>query len=319
MNCINCQAPLPEGAVFCNTCGANQQTKPPASNLPNATKTKKCHSPHRFLPFILGAVSGALVVALIGGIFLLPARNRSATTTVSQTIEGGGYNSAEEAANAYFTALRKGDVKGMFSTFAIETYIENYNMTAQLERMKVYSPLMMPKLPSSNDFNKDLGIFQRQGELATTLTQQYTTICIPELGLSEMKPIAFSEEPDPEKALHEFMQAMEKGTNPNKLEAVKLESFINPEDLSPHYSSEKNKEYLRLRANAFGADAIESIAAMVTIEEDTYLFCFDAICHSNKWYLLEPCGNVGTLLSISTNTGGVALLPENFSLDELKE
>ena len=45
-------------------------------------------------------------------------------TLAGLRFEGEGYESPEEAVAAYLEAMRNGDVAGMLSTFAIETYVE---------------------------------------------------------------------------------------------------------------------------------------------------------------------------------------------------
>ena len=40
-------------------------------------------------------------------------------------MEGSGFASPEDAVTAYLEAMKAGDLSGMLSTFAIETYIQN--------------------------------------------------------------------------------------------------------------------------------------------------------------------------------------------------
>ena len=43
----------------------------------------------------------------------------------SGRLEGAGYDTPEEALLAYIDALNRGDVGGMLSTFALESYVEH--------------------------------------------------------------------------------------------------------------------------------------------------------------------------------------------------
>ena len=55
-------------------------------------------------------------------------------------MEGPGYDSPEEAVTAYLEAMKKGDARGMLSTFAIETYVAEMDAQAYLERMWAFTP-----------------------------------------------------------------------------------------------------------------------------------------------------------------------------------
>lgn len=50
----------------------------------------------------------------------------------TRKFEGPGYKSASEAATAYAEYLCKSDFDSMLSTFAIETYTENYDLKAYI-------------------------------------------------------------------------------------------------------------------------------------------------------------------------------------------
>lgn len=52
------------------------------------------------------------------------------------TIESRGYKSPEDAAKAYLEAFMNNDIDQMLSTFAVETYVKNFDLEKYVDRVK---------------------------------------------------------------------------------------------------------------------------------------------------------------------------------------
>ena len=220
-------------------------------------------------------------------------------TTGSFQVEGPGYASAQEAVEAYLAALKNADLDGMMTTFALETYVENYDFEAQLERIQAYMPTMDPSLPNTNEFTSDLNRYQRMGSIANSIRYQYATLFMSDLALNE------SVRALEENEVAALVEQLGDPTYLEELHGLEVLEFIEPEALSDQYVSEKNQENLQRLANIYGADEVQSVGVVVQIGSQDYLLCFDAVCYDGKWYTLSLGGNIGALVSMNVTSGGV--------------
>ena len=122
------------------------------------------------------------------------------------SLEGPGYDSPEEAVTAYLEAMKKGDARGMLSTFAIETYVSEMDAQAYLERLTVFSPTN-GSLPLGGDYQRQVAVAARYGQLAESLAYQWMLFSWPE-GYEAFgdESIAFQEDGDAEAFLTELAE-----------------------------------------------------------------------------------------------------------------
>ena len=96
-----------------------------------------------------------LIVCLLALCLLLPA-----AWAEEFRYEGDGYATADEAAVAYANAFARGDVMGMLSTFAVESYVDHFDSEAYLSYIRIYRPTnaqaMLP-LPYQEGYGRQLG------------------------------------------------------------------------------------------------------------------------------------------------------------------
>ena len=67
------------------------------------------------------------------------------------------------------------------------------------------------------------------------------------------------------------------------------------------------------QAAAYGCDAMSDVVARLSIGGEEWYQCMWAARYGEKWYNLSLSGNIGALLAIRTNAGGLvpaAALPE---------
>ncbi len=98
----------------------------------------------------------------------------------AKKFEGDGFDSPEAAVMAYVEAFIAGDVTAMLSTFAIESYIDNTDRVALLERIRGVSLRELHMIPLANDDIRELEIANRYGLLAESLLYQYLSYHVPE-------------------------------------------------------------------------------------------------------------------------------------------
>ena len=243
------------------------------------------------------------VICIACFLFMSCSNSNVSETAAAAKMEGDGYASAEKAAEAYLQAFKAANLSGMLSAFALETYVDNYDLEAQLARLKAYSLSSDPSLPASNDFTRDLNFHQRTGNVTAAIRFQYLTIFTSDLKALDGITMSLTSDDDISRL------AMQLG-NPAYLESLQgmeLGEFLPPENLNEHYLSEQNRLNMQKIASICGADEMKSVAVPATIDEQEYLFCFDAVRYGSQWYLSSLSGNIGALLNIPTFSGGVFL------------
>ena len=219
--------------------------------------------------------------------------------------EGEGFASPEDAAIAYLHGMRDQDLTEMMAVFAIETYVQNYDFTAQLQRMGAYIPAMDIKLPNATPMLQEANIEARKSSIAGVAINQCLVISAVDVDISV--PQYFGDT-DRDAQAEAFVKEMETGLQQVAWEKLEVIGAVSPQKLSEMYALEKNQENLSQSAQRIGAEEVQSVAVLFAIDRQSYLLCADAVCYGGAWYLLQMNGNIGALLSLAVYTGGVAPL-----------
>ena len=111
---------------------------------------------------------------------------------VAGRLEGNGYDSPEDAVLAYIEALNRGDVGGMLSTFALESYVEHADPSVQINVRGFFLTHDLLSIPCPDDYSRSLVLHARYGSLATSLLQSVVE-CAAKL---DGRPISFETSKD---------------------------------------------------------------------------------------------------------------------------
>jgi len=222
------------------------------------------------------------------------------------TIEGAGYESAKDAARAYLEAFSKSDVDAMISTFAVESYVENYDLEAQIKRVKAFIFYTFPQsLLPNNQFATALNIQQRQGQIVTWIRLQYELVLFQgELSNSGMI-INLSNDKD----MRSFINKLNDQTYYEPIKSLRVLGFEDPDSLSDMYPSIMNQQNIDKFREIIGAQRLEDVVARVEFDNEVYLVCFDVARYGGKWYINSIGGNIGNLIGIPATGGGI--IPES--------
>lgn len=328
MFCTNCGKELPDNARFCAQCGAPVPEVAPAPEPPKAEPPRPA-APAQTVPpepvsagpdgvdtvlkeMNLGKKSGKLAGFLIGVVAaavvfaLAVALKVGMPSGGSSTVEGDGFDTPEEAVDAYLGALKEGNLDGALSAFAMESYVENMDLEAYVERLGIYMPGNMP-LSGEGDYADALNLELRRSDVTKTLMWQYVTLVDPNSPILEMQGIPLGNN-GPRALLESLIQ----GDGMEILSSLEIGDFQQPERLSESYSQAANQENIAKQEVCYGADEIQPLAVEVTVDGRAYLFCPDAIRYGDSWYLLSPGGNLAILLGAATTTGGFVPMDELF-------
>ena len=216
------------------------------------------------------------------------------------SLEGPGYDSPEEAVTAYLEAMKKGDARGMLSTFAIETYVAEMDAQAYLERLGVFQPSYEIRMPLGGEYQRQVAVAARYGQLAKSLAYQWMLFSWPE-GYEAFgdESITFQEDGDAEA----FLTGLAENDAAARWQEMEVVGFVEPELMSTQYSD--GAESRARQAASHGCDEIVSVVAKLDIGGEEWYQCMDVACYGGKWYNLSFSGYIGALLGLSVYSGGL--------------
>ena len=217
-----------------------------------------------------------------------------------EPLEGPGFGSAEEAVTAYLEALKNGDARGMLSTFAIETYVSEMDAQAELERYGAFIPTIGIRVPLSGDYQQQVAVAARYGQLAESLAYQWMLFSWPE-GYEAFgdESIAFQEDGDAEA----FLTELAENDAAARWQEMEVVGFVEPELMSTQYPD--GAESRARQAASHGCDEIVSVVAKLDIGGEEWYQCMDVARYGEKWYNLSLIGYIGHLLGLSLYSGGL--------------
>lgn len=219
-------------------------------------------------------------------------------------VEGKGYKTAEEAALAYAEALKTGDVNKVLATFAIETYVENYDLEEYIDRMNSYMPGAEIMMESTDEYTTQVNLINRQAAITKNLSHMYLSMADCEmtgspivLGKGEYDDASDLVDDLTNEDWMEILADMEIG------DVLGMDEFLDKDQMDPAEENlEKSCDYL-------GCDELQSVAVEVTLDGDDYYLFVDVACYDGVWYNCRPTGTLANLMGASYLTG--SLLPED--------
>lgn len=221
----------------------------------------------------------------------------------SGRIEGPGYDTPEEAATAYIEALQKNDLNGMLSTFAVETYVEHFDLAYLVERMRSYV-ITMGYVPGISDYAAALNLEYRRSQISQSIREQYLTLmgsaCV------DGKPILNREQLDGDAFLANIFAPEDRSF----LSQIRFEGeFLAMDALRDDFDGEEIASAIETcRADA-GADEAECLVAKLQIAGDPYVLFINAVRYGDSWYNLSLGGIPSYRMGLDTFTGGISPYP----------
>ena len=200
----------------------------------------------------------------------------------SSKVEGRGYKSPEDALLAYADALKAGDVTKMLSTFAVETYVENYNLEEYLNLTRVYNPGNMV-LQNVRNLNNMYGYLSLGEGFSPTIliTENH----------------ADAEDFLDDFVIDDWMEILS--------EMEFDEDFTYLDDVLEDDILDKAEDRLDDNCDIYGCDEIVSLGLEIELDGEDYLLCMDVACYNGKWYNLSLLGTIGTCLNAPATSGGL--------------
>ena len=316
MFCSHCGGKMDEDSQFCTHCGKEVVSQyAPAVQAPSPAQRPVQPSPAavsknpkgKYLLFgACGTAVGAILLAvilLLAGVF---SGGTAGAFSSGGKIEGSGFDTPEDAANAYLMGLKDGDLDAMLSAFAVESYVEHYDLEYLIERLGQYNINFEIHLPNSNEHTKKMNVMSRRTYLTNQIILQYMFYQTPD-AFNEANNINFFEN----LTFSDFIDKFERDTENYIFKDLEITGTLEPEDFTDLYMSPTNQENIARQAKTFGADEddVANIAVKFEADGQTWIFCPQLVRYDGKWYLQSVQGNLANLLGLSVYTGGIAPWP----------
>jgi len=258
-----------------------------------------------FIGIIVGAAAATVLVLLL---------NKGKDDGVVK-MEGSGYDSAEDAVMAYAEYLKAGDMDGMISTFAIESYVEHYDPEAYYEYTASYFPYSFSSAQSNamltrdSDLSARLNTENRRAYITSWIYRQYMNGILSNHSVEELKEQLYNGQPvsiPDDMDIDDLMDFLE--SDP-KFDDMKIDVFIpasdlyeGPEEVADRINENKEKQW--------DADEIENVCLKVKIGREDYVLFMMAVRYGDKWYNAEFCNLVYHSIGFSPQYGGLAPMEE---------
>ena len=233
--------------------------------------------------------------------------DETATGSFSGKMEGDGFDTPEEAASAYINGLKNMDINQIISTYAVETYVENYSLEKNISRLKGYS-LNIGYIPDISDFSIRLNTEKRRADIVKDIRYQYLILTDSEIPYDGSFLLFDNNNYDsPEDFVNSIFATDD---NLYFTELVFDGTFIIPEALSDSFATEATKKVIQTNIDMINADDIKSVAAYLKCTGRDFILTMDTARYEDKWYVLNCQGTIGIYMGISTYNGGLKEIPK---------
>ncbi len=235
-----------------------------------------------------------------------------ATPAPPVKIENTGYDTPEAAVADYLEGLKRLDFDRMLGAFAMESYVESFDFGAQLQRLGAYMPITAIKAPNVNEFVRTLNLESLRAQVTDIIIWQYFVLVMPDfMPFTKGTPYIID---DVNTDIDPLIEMLSDELGADKVRSIELIGFLNPQELSEVYGSEKNQENISRQAKTSGIDEIRSVVAMFSYEGREALLCCDVGLYGDKWRIVGLQGNIGNLLGLNTHLRGIVVAPAGESI-----
>lgn len=335
MFCFNCGGSNPEGMRFCMHCGSKMDQIKKSVPRPSVMPDQRPEIPpvqppvmdeNRRMPIIKdksrkngrGAVVASLIIVILSIVAMVLAL-LNIIPSVSEwgigignkkkeavKFEGEGFDSPEDAALAYITALNNSDINEVLSTFAIENYVDNYNTKAHIAKEAKYAPIAAfnetYELSDGRDFDREVRIEARKAYIMYMLYRMIDIYTSDHQGMV----IALTDEED----IDEMLRKIEKTDFLSEWGKMEFDEFVDPDEISETYGSKRIRDSLKAYEKIYGCEEVVNVCARVEIDGDDYYQFFECCKYNDKWYIATPAGHLSEVVVTEPEYFGLILCDE---------
>lgn len=223
-------------------------------------------------------------------------------------LEGPGFDSPEKAALAYIQAYNAGDVSGIRSSFAIETYVDHVDRPASTSRIRMFSVAQQDTMPMPTPYMRDLMVSDRWGTIARKLTWQYVYYAWPEAYLDERDylKVSFSDSEYTVEEIPDFLGGFYDSEVNDWLWNVSFIGFESPEKIiGDGYLCEENQNIINRMTECSGCDEIAEMILHIQIKEEDYYQFLECARYGDRWYVQNLGGFAALFVGMDPYAAGL--------------
>lgn len=261
--------------------------------------TGQRRQPGRLLAGLIGAGASALVLIMIGALLV-------ATGSVSwggtKRFESSGFATPEAAIQAYLNAMKRSDVDAMIGTFAVETYVDRFDLEAYVRRMGAY-PASPGKWFPAGPVNDSFTRYQRLGGIEQEIACQYQTLSNSGINASEM--IAT---PD-DAAVKSVMDRLRASLDGSAFADVGSAELVELAQALPNLAATLENPHMATTMEAsrtfLGADELAERLVRLETPSGGYFLFIEVYRYGDKWFVGSLNGTLSSLAGIGFCSGGL--------------
>ena len=271
-------------------------------------------------------ISGILAVTLTigagsGPAFLQTAQAASKETSgpdSTDTIEGEGFATPEEAILAFTDALKAGDLNQMLSTFAIESYCDHFSMVDQAERILVLNIREnTPVASDDSELMEQISVYERSSNITKSIKNALLTLSANRMTLSSNENyrkagndiqggVDFLRVYDYERSeIEDIISALQDIPDFSGMTAYGPVSMSALSHVSGSILHEPSLSSMFKSAMVAGADGYTERGMILEDEDEIYFITMDIVRYGEKWYNYMLGGQISTLLGSSLFQYGI--------------
>ena len=296
MKCMQCGHFIAKKQAFCGACGAPAPERPPKKAFP--IKIVLC------IALALSVVAN-IVLLLSPSLFAqqtpppqLDGGDSSAPEATPHLLEGDGFSSPEAAIIAYVEAFKSGDVDKMISTYAVESYVECFDLEDFWRKtLTFYQTGAGVILPNNGTYKPQLNKYSRLSILNSEMRYGYFAL----IGFDASKPVRIYRDTQ-EEQIADLMTELTASGFEEKLSRIKIGKILTTSDFN--YNKEaydgvlQSYSYLKF-------DDLQDIAIEIEFDgEEYYLFMLTAKING-KWYNITTASPLAFSQGLDSLSGGI--------------
>ncbi len=242
-----------------------------------------------------------LILVLTAGMMLMVF---SGNVFAADKVEGSGFDTQFEAVEAYVNGLIHQDVEEMLKACAVESYVDGFDLTANVENLQVLTPMIDGfMLPPASDFSRQLNLESRRNLLVKMIQRQYLVLNRSKMVLGEDvgKTIMLKDYDSAEALISEFLPV----DDSQVMEGLEFKGSIIPNIiLSDAFYSFRTQRNMQRQARMYGAEKQSCAAALLYVKGDPFLLTLGTIRYDGKWYISHN-SVIGMMLNLDSLSGGL--------------
>ena len=213
--------------------------------------------------------------------------------------EGDGFATPEEALTCYMEGLKNLDFEQILSAFAWETQMEHYSVLTVLERVRSYSPLIIPRMPSLNDFMFSANLNMLRYSQINSIYRSIEEYILADDSLSYTNTGTIGFQKDSDDAA-DFLKKFDNGRL-EKLSQMTNIRFLPPDAVTENkFSNEQNQVAFTAQTACYGADETVNIVGVADVGDELF-YCCPTICrYGDKWYLVSVGSSTSNFMSLAS-------------------